>query len=244
MVGPHGGQEAARDEAASSGDFASKLRSLPPMPTTERLVLRSWRAERRALRRHPGALGAARLRPVVRRRARRPRRVPGLRRAGRPLVPALGAPGSRGGLAPRAGRVGTRPRDGGSASVCAPWLRGARSRGRHLDHRPGQRALDPRRREARHAPRGRAHPSPDPPPAARLRDFRAGCGFFTTASLTPATPLTYVRSRRGTEPQRARPWGCEARRSEVTALLREPTWRRAPRAARDRVAFVKAHWSP
>ena len=75
----------------------------------------------------------------------------------------------------------------------------------------------------------------------RIRDFFARCGIFTRALLTGRRALAYVRSRRGTEPQRARPWGCEARRSEATALLREPTWRRAPRAARDRVAFVKAH---
>ena len=53
-----------------------------------------------------------------------------------------------------------------------------------LDHRPGQRALDPRGREARHAPRGRARASADPPATARVRDFLAGCGFFTRAPLT------------------------------------------------------------
>ena len=117
----------------------------------------------------------------------------------------------------------------------------ARARGGDLDHRPGERALDPRGGEARDAPWARSRASANTSPIARIRDFLAACGFFTRAVLTPANRLAYVRSRRGTEPQRARPRGCEARRSEVTALPREPTWRRAPQAARDRVAFVKAH---
>ena len=256
-----------RARTASAEGFRHPSR---PMPTTERLVLRSWRPsdrapfarlnadpevvrflndgvpftqrpERRAVRRHPGPLGAARVRPVVRRRARGPRRVPGLRRPGGALVPAVGPARGRGRLAPGPSGVGTRPGDRGRTSVCAPRLRDARARGGDLDHRPGQRALDPRGGEARDAPRCRPRASANPPQIARLRDFLARCGFFTWAILTPATRLAYVRSRRGTEPQRARPWGCEARRSEATALPREPTWRRAPQAARDRVAFVKAH---
>ena len=137
---------------------------------------------------------------------------------------------------------GRGPRDRGRASVVAPRLRGARPRGGDLDHRPGQRALDPRGARSSACAAG---------PITCTRERAADCShtrFSRTMRLFHPSPLdpprerlAYVRSRRGTEPQRARPWGCEARRSEVTALLREPTWRRAPRAARDRVAFVKAH---
>ena len=129
----------------------------------------------------------------------------------------------------------------GARAALAPCLRRPPPEGRDLDHRPGQRALDPRRREARDAAWGRAPTPPNGPAIGRLRHFLARCGFFTRAVLTTDIGVAYVRSRRGSEPQRARPWGCEARRSEATALPRELTRWRAPRAARDRVAFVKAH---
>ena len=157
-MAPHGGQEAPSDEAASSVEIASRARSrglaprgfrhpCRPMPTTERLVLRSWRPSDRApfarLNADPEVVrflndgvpftraqsdelfdaiqahwDAARVRPVVRRRARGPRRVPGLRRAGGALVPAVGAARGRGRLAPGPSGVGTRPGDRGRASVC------------------------------------------------------------------------------------------------------------------------------
>ena len=121
--------------------------------------------------------------------------VPGLRRAGRALVPARGAARRRGRVASGAPGVGARARHRGGARVTAPRLRGARPGGGDLDHRPGQRALDPRRAEARHAPRGRSpapsngpadwshtrffrtmrhfHPSPlDPPESARIRSVQ------------------------------------------------------------------------
>ena len=47
MWGPHGGQDPPRDEAAFSAEFACSP-SLQPMPTTERLTLRSWRPSDRA----------------------------------------------------------------------------------------------------------------------------------------------------------------------------------------------------
>ena len=129
-------------------------------------------------------MARARLRPVVRGRPRGPRRVPGLRRAGRAVVPARRAASRRGRLAPGAPGLGARARHRGCARVAAPRLRGARPGRGDLDHRPGQRALDPRRAEARHAPRGRSPAPSNGPPTERVRDFFARCGIFTGALLT------------------------------------------------------------
>ena len=161
----------------------------------------------------------ARLRPVVRRRARGPRRLPGLRRPGRAVVPARGAAGRRGRLAAGAPGVGARARDRGRARVAAPRLRGARPRGGDLDHRPGQRALDPRRAEARHAPRRRSPAPPNGPPTA------APTRFFRTMRPFHPSPLDRPRRRSHTfgpdaEPSRrergpgvARPAALRPRRS-------------------------------
>ena len=69
------------------------------------------------------------------------------------------------------------------------------------------------------------------------RHFLGDCGLVRNAPLTATARSAYLGSRRGTESQRARPRGCEARRSEAQALLREPTEWRAPQATRDRVVF-------
>ena len=143
------------------------------------------RAERRAVRRHPGPLGPAGVRPVVRRRARGARRMPRLRRPGGALVPAVGAARGRGRLAPGPPGVGTRPGDRGRTSVFAPCLRGPRARGGDLDHRPGERALDPRGGEARDAPGARSRASANTSPIARIRDFLAAMRLFHQGRLDP-----------------------------------------------------------
>ena len=144
------------------------------------------------------------------------------------------------GLAPGAPGVGARAGHRGRARVAAPCLRRARPRGGDLDHRPAnERSIRVAQKLGMRRGADHVHPRTRTP-IDRLRDFFARCGVFTGALLTARGGARVRWSRRGTEPQRARPWGCEARRSEAQALLRELTWWRAPRAARDRVAFVKA----
>ena len=179
------------------------------------------RPERRAARRASQAHWRSTASACGARRPReRPRRVPGLRRPGRALVPARGAAGGRGRLAPGARRVGARARDRGRARRALGHAFG-RSASRAVISiiDPDNAALGSRvAREARHAPRGRSACIRRTPPARllRVRDFLGRCGVLRTGRLDrPAERLAYVRSRRGTESQRARPRGCEARRSEV-----------------------------
>ena len=246
---PHPPRISRRERSRDPGPRAFRHPSAP-MPTTERLVLRSWRPSdrapfarlnadpevvrvpqrRRARSRAPQSdelfdaieahWDAARLRPVVRGRARGPRRVPGLRRAGRARRSCRRCcPRSRsaGAWPARRGGAGWPPR--ARERLCAMPSRSS-ARGGDLDHRPGQRALDPRGARSSGMRRGRAsRASANAPQIARIRDFFARCGLFTRPRLDPCRSRSHTfgpdaePSRRERGPGVARPAALKSRRS-------------------------------
>ena len=255
---PDGGQEPSSDEAASSveiasGVFASLGRGFrhpsAPMPTTERLVLRSWRPSDRA------PFATAQRRPRRRGVPQRRRALHARRRAtscSTPSRPTGRSAGSDCGAPPRARTPTSAWASSGwpcprSCRRCCPrsrsaggWRRpawgrglateGARASLRHafeeLDLEAVISIIDPDNersirvaREARHAPRRRSRAPANPPPIARIRDFFAGCGFFTRARLDPLQSGSHTfgpdaePSRRERGPGVARPAALKSRRS-------------------------------